>query len=173
MKRILFIAGAVLLLLTTGCLFKKYTFYFNDTINTTIPATASFLPFDLPIPTVTTTIDQELNNEGIDTKLIQEVYLQNLTVTITNPSTDNFSFLDAVYIYIIDENTNKEQEVAYLENIDATSQQIQLKPVDANLVDFIRTGKYKLRIKVKIKKVLNHDVDIRVDLGFKVIVKVL
>ena len=173
MKGRLFIIGVVFLLVTSGCLFKKYTFYFNDSINTTIPATASFLPFDLPIPTVTTTIDQELNNKGIDTKLIQDVRLTSLTVTITNPTTDNFSFLDAVYIYIIDENTNKEQEVAYLENIDATSQQISLKPVDANLVDFIRTGKYKLRIKVKVKKVLNHDVDIRVDLGFKVLVQLL
>ncbi len=158
-----------------GCfLWKDITFYFNDTVETTIPATASFLPFDLPIPTVSTSATQEYENQGIVPSQIKEIVLNNLIITITAPADEDFSFLDAIYVYIQKSDGSDEQEIAYLENINSTATSITLETTGVNLVDYLRDENgYKLRIRVKVKEVLNNDVDIKVDLNFKVVARIL
>ena len=143
----------------------------TDSIDETIPATTTLLPFDLPIPTVTTSATTELENQGVLPSQIKEVILKDMVITITNPADQDFSFLDAIYVYIQDKDGNNEQEIAYLENISSTAKVITLNTKDVNLVDYIREGKYKLRVKVKVKKVLNNDVDVRIDLKFKILAK--
>ncbi len=170
MKRIIYLL--LIILLFPGCfLWNGVTIYVTDSIDETIPATTTLLPFDLPIPTVTTSATTELENQGVLPSQIKEVILKDMVITITNPADQDFSFLDAIYVYIQDKDGNNEQEIAYLENISSTAKVITLNTKDVNLVDYIREGKYKLRVKVKVKKVLNHDVDVRIDLKFKILAK--
>ncbi len=170
MKRLIYILSIILLF--SGCfLWNGVTVYVTDSIDETIPATTTLLPFDLPIPTVTTSATTELENQGVLPSQIKEVVLKDMVITITNPADQDFSFLDAIYVYIQDKDGNNEQEIAYLENISSSAQSITLNTMDVNLVDYIRQGKYKLRVKVKVKKVLNHDVDVRIDLRFKILAK--
>ncbi len=170
MKRLSYILAIILLF--SGCfIWNGVTVYVTDSVDETIPATSTLLPFDLPIPTVTTSATTELENQGVLPNQIKEVVLKDMIVTITNPPDQDFSFLDAVYVYIQDANGQNEQKIAYLENISSTAKVITLKTLDVNLVDYIRQGKYKLRVKVKVKKVLNHDVDVRIDLKLKIVAK--
>ncbi len=173
MKKTAIFFSILILSLSSCFLWKDISFNFSDSVDVTIPATSSLLPFDLPIPTVSTSSTQAFENQGVLPSQIKDVTLDNLTMTITSPQDQTFAFLDAIYIYIQKSDGSEEQEIAYAENIESDSQSITLQTTGINLVDYINDPDgYKLRIKVKVKQVLSNDVDLHIDLNFKVTARV-
>ncbi len=172
MKRtVLTLTFTLIILSLTSCfLFKKQiTFYVNDTVETTIPATLNIdLPFNIPIPPVSTSATQEFENKHTAPDLLQEVSLVNLTMTITNPANEDFSFLKDIYVYIQKSDGSDEQLIAYATDINSSSQSISLTCTGENLVPYLQDTSYKLRLKVKAKEILTHDVDITISLKFKI-----
>ena len=150
------------------------TFYVEDSTETTIKSSIPInLPFNLPILPVTTTATKEYENNKTTPELIEEVSMDNLKITVISPSNEDVSILKSIHIYIQKSDDTERLEVAYLDNINASDKSIELICKDVNLVKYLREESYKIETKVEVKEYLLHDVDIRIDLKFKVLAKLL
>ncbi len=162
------------LLLFFGCKKGMVSFYVNDSVNTTIESNSPLnLPFNIPIPTVQSNAENEYENNNTAPELIQEVTLEQLSITITSPEDEDFSFLKSIHIYIKKSDDSDKQEIAYLDDINSSAKTINLHTKDVNLVEYLRESSYKIDTEVEVKEYLTHDVDIRIDLRFNVLAKVL
>jgi len=168
-KYILFLFSAIMPFLFNSCEEGDVVFYVNDTATTTIRNTLPIaLPYNIPIPDVTTTSSKEYENNNTTSDLIKDVSLEKITVNITNPANEDFSFLKEIHIYIKKSDDSDKQELAYLKDINSSATSIDLTTTDVNLVPYLKDSSYKLETEVTLKEYLTHDVDIRIDLKFKV-----
>jgi hypothetical protein len=144
------------------------TFNFSNTSNFTIAGGASIgLPIDIPTPDITTNSSSEFSNHNTRADLVKNVMLEQLNLSITNPPGKTFSFLKSIHIYI-STNANDELEVAYLDDISSTATTLELTTTDQKLDTYVKASSYKLRTKVVTKETLAQDVDVRMNLKFKV-----
>lgn len=164
-----FSAVILLALFFTGC--KKGGISFSISDETTIRVesiTPLNLPFELTTMDVTTNSQQEFENNHSSTSLVKEVYLEELKLTIINPSGKTFSFLKNIQIFISTGN-NDEIELASQDNIAPTAQSITLNASPQNLEKYIKASSYKIRTKVTTRETLTQAVDIKAAMKFKVI----
>ena len=131
----------------------------------------SSLPFTLPIeiflPDIKTNSSQEFQNNNTKTDLVKDIRLKELKLTITNPIDKTFSFLKSIHIYISTDE-NDEIELAYLNDISSTANSIMLIPSTEKLDKYVKSSSYKLRTTTTIRETLSQDVDIQIDLKFKI-----
>lgn len=171
MKRSVLCLLLALPLLISSC--RKLTdFRIKDSSQFTIPMTA---PVNLPFfdtMSVSTSSAYEFENNGTDTKHIKSIKLDQLTLTITNPPSQTFNFLSSIHLYIIAEGL-PEVEIAYRDNIDATSTSVDLVTTGADLTEYIKKDNYSLRVKTTTKGALTQDVTIRSDMTFLVRAKLI
>lgn len=155
-----------------GCENGSVTFNVNDSSNSTIEGQLPIsLPFHLPIIPITSSNTTEYENNNTAPDLIKQVVLEDLTVTITNPSNEDFSFLEGISISILYSDQSDDEDgvvIAYLENINSSDRIIHLTPSGANLVPFLKEDSYKLKTEATVKEILMYDVDIKIDLKFKI-----
>lgn len=171
MKKLLLLTFVVIL---ASCNDGMITFYVEDSVETTIESSIPInLPFNLPIIPVTTTATQEYKNNKTTPELIQEVNMDILKITVTSPSNEDVSILKSIHIYIKKSDDSGKKEVAYLDVVNSSDKSIELICKDVNLVEYLREESYKIDTEVEVKEYLLHDVDIRIDLKFKVIAKIL
>ena len=102
MKNIVAISLVVILLATYSCSkLTTVTFYqnFNETVN--VPAlTAAASTDTVTLPTIATNIQSQMQANNTSTNLVQSVRLQTLTLTITTPPGQTFSFLQSARVFI-------------------------------------------------------------------------
>jgi hypothetical protein len=168
------IKGKIFLLLLAGLVFgcksidKLLTFTVTDQTSFRVESTSPLnLPFEILTPDVTTNSSQKFENNNTTSALVKDVKLEELRLTITNPSTKTFSFLKSVYIYISTTQSD-EIQLAYLDNISSTNSTITLITTQEKLDKYVKSSSYKLRTKIVTSESLSQPVDVRVDLKFKV-----
>ncbi len=152
------------------------SFYINQSSTTTIKSTLPFginVPFNIPVGSVNNTSSQEYDNNKTTPKMIKDVSLNKLTVTITSPADEDFSFLKSIHISIEKSDGSDKKEIAYLDNISSSATSIELTTTGENLVPYLQEDSYKLVTEVTVHEAPGHDVDLRIDLKFKVSAKVL
>ena len=125
------------------------------------------LPFNVITPNVTTNSSQQFQNNNSNVNKVKDIKLKNLKLTITNPTTQTFSFLKSIRLYI-STNTSNEIEIAYLEDINSTASVIELTTTEAKLDEYIKADKFSLRMSVVTKQNLTQDVDIKINSIFNV-----
>lgn len=149
---------------------------FNVTYTTesTIQAgVATFLPFDVMTPSVTTESSSEFEGHNTAKNLIQSVKLNRLQLTITSPDGRTFDFLKNIEIYISSEG-NEEVLLAQKDNIpDTQGAQLELDAGSAELKKYIMSDAFSLRLKVTTDKVINQDIKIKIASTFKIDANVL
>jgi len=168
-KYSLIIAG---LLFFSSC--KKLTeFSVSDSAEFTVPATTAL---GVPInntTSVSTSSNLEFKTNGADAKNVKEIRLSNLKLTIVDPPSEDFSFLNSIHIYIQADGM-PETEIAYLDNISSsTGSVLDLVTTGAVLDDYINKENYSLRIKTVTDETLIQDIVIRSDMTFRVQAKIL
>ena len=153
---------------------KLFTFYISD--QTTITIENSLLPFnlpfDIPTPDITTNSETEFEQNNTKIELVKEIVLKELDLTITSPVDETFTFLKSIYFYISTSDSD-EIELAHKDNISSDATSIQLEPTDAVLDSYVKSNKYKIRTEVVTKETLFHDIDIQIDLKFRVTADIL
>ncbi|HEX8428115.1 hypothetical protein [Hymenobacter sp.] len=170
MKKILFLFPLMLLLATVGCekIDKLLTFYIEDSQN--IKVSSSF-PLGKIVPltplTVTTRSEEKFSNEGTRADLVKDVSLNRLTLTITDPSSENFDFLRSIKIYISTDSNDKVL-LASLEQIPQGVKVISLKSNNAVLDKYIKAKSFTLTTEAVIAKPISQDITLRCDTRFKV-----
>lgn len=170
MKKILFYIPLLFLLVAVGCekIDKLLTFYIEDSQN--IKVSGGF-PLGQLVPltplTVPTRSDEKFSNEGTRADLVKNVSLNRLTLTITDPSSENFDFLRRIEIYISTD-SNDQILLASLPQVPQGVKTITLNPSNAVLDKYIKAKSYTLTTKAEIGKPISSDITLRCDTRFKV-----
>lgn len=168
MKTKFVLAALLFTLVLSGCKKLAVNFAINHQATFHVASSAPVsLPFEAGTPEVTTNSSQQFENNHTAPNLIKEIKLQELTLTITNPTSKTFSFLKSIHIYISTD-SNDEIELASLDNISTTAQTISLNCTAENLEKYVKASAYKLRTTVVTKETLTQSVDFRSDLKFNV-----
>ncbi|NPA68064.1 MAG: hypothetical protein GXO50_05585 [Chlorobi bacterium] len=153
---------------------KLFSFYVND--STTVTVNGSIAPVDVPVdiatPDITTSSESEFEDNGTSVNLVKEIVLKELVLTITSPDGEDFSFLKNIHIYIStdEDDSDDETEIAWLDDIssDATSISLNVAGDDVPLDKYVKQDSYSIRTEVTTRETLNHDVDIQIDMKFRV-----
>ncbi|SHG92947.1 hypothetical protein [Flavobacterium johnsoniae] len=144
------------------------TFTISNNTSIKIQSTSPInLPSEIITPDVTTNSTAEFENNKTKANLVKDVHIKSLKLSISDPSDKTFTFLKSVHIYISTTNSD-EIELAYLDNINSSSSEIDLICTDARLDQYIKADSYKIRTKVTLKETLTKDVTVKADMKFKV-----
>jgi len=168
MKNLIIIA--VLSLFVTSCseVDKLLTFTISDQTTFKVNSGLPFnTPFEAPTPDVTTNSTSEFENNNTNVNLVKDVKLQELKLSITSPADKTFSFLKSVHMYI-STNADDEIELAYLDDINATTNSINLTCTTQKLDKYIKASSYKIRTEVTTRETVTQDIEIKADMKFKV-----
>ncbi|WP_456314346.1 hypothetical protein [Pseudomonas shirazensis] len=125
------------------------------------------LPTEVFTPDVTTNSSAEFKNNKTETRLVKDVKLKSLNLSITNPSGETFKFLKSIHLYISTTDSD-EIELAYLDDIKSTTNMIELISSNAKLDRYIKADKYKIRTQVTLKETVTKDVTVKADMKFRV-----
>lgn len=165
--------GAFLILLTmmmaniSGCklIDELRTFHLNYSVDLTIPSGSIIdLPLSLPIVPVTTNSEQRFDDEGVESDWIDSIKLTGLTITVTSPSGEDFSFLENISIYM---NTDGQPEVLIADKIPVPANagnSIELDVTGADLYPYISKNSFSLRTQVTTDESMMQSVDFRADM---------
>jgi hypothetical protein len=125
------------------------------------------LPTEIIMPDVTTNSSAEFQNNRTEAGLVKDVKLKSLNLTITSPDGKTFTFLKAIHLYISTTDSN-EIELAYQDNINETTNRIELISTNARLDQYIKADKYRIRTQVTLKETLTKDVTVKAGMTFRV-----
>jgi hypothetical protein len=147
---------------------KLLTFYINHQatfrIENTVPLN---LPIEIATPDVTTNSSQTFDNNNTNASHVKDIQLEEVKLTVTNPSDKTFSFLKSVKL-LISTDQNNEIELASQDNIATTATTITLTPTSEKLDSYIKASSYKLKTSIVTRETLTEAVDVKADLKFKV-----
>ena len=170
MKKALFLAPLALFLLFIGCkkIDQLLTFYIEDSQTIRIPATPLFGSLVSLTPlTVTTKSEDTFKNNNTRADLVKDVSLNKLSMTITDPSGQNFDFLQKIEISI-GTNANDQIRLAYLDQVPRGVSTLELTSTNAKLDAYLKAPSYMLTTKVQSGQAIARDVTVRIDSRFKV-----
>ena len=167
-----------LLLGTVGCkkILDLLTFQINDSTTFQLPATGP-LPggttgpvVNLPGVTVNSTANATYQNNNTAADYVQDVTLDRLALTITDPAGQNFDFVKSISISIASDaaGTNKVL-LASLSPVPTGQTTIELKPSGQKLDTYLRGGNYTLFTTVEMTQLgLRQATTVRADSRFNV-----
>jgi len=124
-------------------------------------------PFEVATPDVTTNSTSEFKNNNTRTDLVKDVKLEELKLSITSPANKTFSFLKSVHMYISTD-ANDEIELAFQDNVNATTNSISLTCTTQKLDKYIKAPSYKIRTKIVTKETVTEDIEVKANMKFKV-----
>jgi hypothetical protein len=124
-------------------------------------------PFEVATPDVTTNSTSEFKNNNTNVDLVKDVKLQELKLSITSPTDKTFSFLKSVHMYI-STNDDDEIELAYQDDINATTNTINLTCTTQRLDKYIKASSYKIRTTVTTRETLTQETTVKADMKFRV-----
>jgi hypothetical protein len=172
MKKVFFLAPLlVLLAFLSSCdkIDKLLTFYIEDSQSVKI---ATGFPVNVITPvsplTVPTRSDEKFKNENTSANLVKDVKLDRLTLTVVDPSTENFDFLSSINLYISTDG-NDRILLASMDNVPMGVNTIQLNTTTDKLDKYIKASSYTLSTEARIRKAISKDITIRSESRFKVI----
>ena len=145
------------------------TFEFDQKVSTTIPAVANIpeFPVSIPIPSIETNSSETFENNNTKAEYVKEIKLKRMSMTITAPENQTFSFLEEIHIFISTNEDNK-IELAWATDIPQDAKKITLSTTDKNLDTYVKSDTYDLDIKATVREVFFEDVDLDVDMTFQV-----
>jgi hypothetical protein len=144
------------------------TFNISNQTSIQIKSTSPInLPSEIITPDVTTNSSEEFKNNNTKASLVKDVKLKSLKLTIESPEGKTFTFLKSIHLYISTTDSD-EIELAYQDNINSSSNMIDLICTDKKLDQYIKVDKYKIRTQVTLKETLTQDVTVKANMEFKV-----
>jgi hypothetical protein len=138
----------------------------------TIPgAVASSTPVNTPaIPVVTTNSESTFKNKNTAGKLIKEVKLDALTLTLTSPSHDTctYNFINTIEVYMSADGQS-EVKIASKSNIpNNSSKSIEMDVSGANLMEYVKADKFTLRVSLQADQTTTAEYTSNAAMTFKV-----
>jgi len=170
MKRTLFLAPLAILLLLVGCkkIDKLLTFYVDDTQNVRIPANFPLGSLGVLGPlSVPTRSDETFRNNNTSADKVKDVSLHKLSLTITDPSGQNFDFLQKIELFISTD-ANDQIRLAYADQVPRGVTSFELTSTNAKLDKYLKAPTYTLTTKAQLAQPISRDVTVKTESRFKV-----
>jgi len=146
-------------------------FKINDSTSFTIPATGLLANTVLTLPgvTVNSTSGTTYASNNTTADYVQDVTLDQLTLTTTSPATQTFDFLKSISVYIATDaaGTNKVL-LASLNPVPTGQTTITLTPSGSKLDAYLRNGSYTLFTTAELAQALPQNTTVRADSRFNV-----
>lgn len=165
-------AAVVLFLLITACekIDELATFSIKHETSFTIPGQNSGIGdlLSLPRTEVKTSSQQTFENNNTNAGLVEEVSLNELVLTVTAPEEGNFDFLNSLNIYIKAEGVEEVLIASKTDIPETGSKTIVTETSNINLRPYLVKENYSIRTEVKTDKVLDHNLDVKINMAFKV-----
>lgn len=118
-----------------------------------------------PPQRIETNTSSSLEDQGTKAKWVKTVYLKDMKGTITNPSDEDFDFLESIEVYIAAEGID-EVLMAVNNNVPENTNTIELFPTDCDLKEFL------LKDAIQIRTVANASnsraITVKTDMTFEV-----
>ncbi len=174
MNKILLVLSALALLAAPGC--KKarelINFQITDSQSFTVPSGLPVPPgvlVPLPSRTVPSTARTAYASKGTTTDLVENVNLEEMTLTITGPAGQNFNFLRRIELYISTDASGSDKVLlASLASVPAGVSTISLVPGGNKLDQYLRGDTYTILTNAEINSRPTQNIDIRADSRFSV-----
>lgn len=143
------------------------TFDISNSENIKIPASTLInVPIISPVP-VTASSEESFENNNTKASLVKDVVLKKLTLTITDPATENFNFLKNIKIFIGTDQNDKIL-LASLDNVPTDVSTIELISSNSKLDKYIKASSYTLYTEVTLRSNVANELTVRADSKFKV-----
>lgn len=153
---------------------KITTFSINNSVEFTVPSSSGInLPIDIGTPEINSSSQQSFENNNTRADLVENVSLNELTLTITNPNDRTFSFIKSLEIYISNDSEGSTLLAEYQNIPEDIGNTLEMETTGANLDEYIKEDTYDLQYEVVIRESVNSDTDIRSDMVFEVRAKTL
>lgn len=168
MRKILLLLPLFLLLLS-GCekIQQLLTFEISNSENIKIPASGLInTPFISPVP-VTMSSQETFKNNNTSANLVKDVRLSKLTLTIVDPTAENFDFLKNIKIYIGADQADKVL-LASLDNVPTGVSTVELISNNTKLDKYIKASSYTLYTEVALRSNVAEEITVKADSKFKV-----
>lgn len=131
------------------------------------------LPFNINTPPVATNAEAKFSTENTRTDLVEEIFIEKLTIEITSPSSADFSFLEDIKISISAEGES-DLQVGWKSPVpNSTGATLNLDVTTEDLQRFIVKDEFTLKIEVTTDELLAQDHYFDVKSSFKVKAKLL
>lgn len=164
-----FVFVIALLFVFSSC--KKKITQFHLKYDTTVEvesAVGSLIPIDLMTPEITTNSEFEFENNNTKAKYVNSIFLKDLTLTITAPQNETFSFLSSLEMYLSAPNSS-EIKVAFKDSVpDNVGQTLVCDLSNVDLQEFVKQEKFTLRLVSTTDEFIPENVTINVHSDFLV-----
>lgn len=147
------------------------SFQVSDSSSFTVPGTPFITgaALNIPVLTVRTTAQSTYKNNNTSAAYVQDVTLDALTLTVTNPSTQNFDFLKSISIYIATDAAGSNKVLlASLASVPKGQASISLTPAGGKLDMYLKSDSYTLTTTAELAQTLRQNTDVRADSRFTV-----
>ncbi len=141
----------------------NYTLDKAAVIGTTIDATS---------PEIQTNTSDVFTDNNTNLDKIEGAKFNNLTISITAPAGEDFSFVNEVKVYIKGLGMSEEL-IASKSDIDQAATSIEMDVEDVNLAEHVKSGAFTLRTSVLNDEALENDLDLQADMQLKVTARAL
>ncbi len=130
------------------------------------------IPVDVSSPPVNTNSSETFTSNNTQLDKLEKAELTNLTLTITAPDGQTFSFLNEVNVYIQGQGLSEEL-VASKTNVNVTSNTLVMDVQSTDLAAHIKSGEFTMRANITTDETVSEDIDIAAASTFKVTAKAL
>lgn len=149
------------------------TFTISNNTTTTIKANSGInIPFVIPSPEVTTSSEQTFKNNNTRADLVDEATLESLNLEITAPADQTFDFLNEIEIYVKADGLDEALLASKYNIPENTGNSLSLESSGVNLKEYIKKESYSIKTRVVTDKVITRDIDLDVQMKFRVKAKV-
>lgn len=150
----------------------KFKMAFNTTV--TVPSSLGVnLPIDLFTPPITTDSEAQFESNNTRKDLVQEIFLETMSISVTSPADKELNFLKSLHIYINAEDL-PELLLAFHENVPSNAgASLSLQTTGDDFKEYITKETYTLRVKAVTDELISQDIDLGVRSGFLVHARLL
>lgn len=149
---------------------KEFTL--NYDIEFTIPKTNVVGIVDVPTSSVENNAEQQFKSNDADINHVEKIRLSGLKLTITDPTSEDFSFLNSIHIYMEAPGLEK-VKIAYKDNVPENVSSFDLETTGAILDEYLKQDSYSLIYQTVTDELTSQDITIRSDMIFQVRAKIL
>lgn len=171
MKNLFLFFSLLSIILVSSChLDEKIAFNIDFDNEAKIPSIIGInIPIEIPIPAITTSISKELSANNSKIEYLNTAFLKELIITSKDPSDQDLDFIKDLELFIKAEGLD-EIKIAEKHDIsDIIDTELDLDVFDdKDLAQYIKKGKFDLRIKATSRKIVLHSVKVNIYTKFKV-----
>jgi len=149
---------------------EKIAFDIDYDEEATIPSIVGInLPFEIPIPPITTNIDNKLSDKDSKKDYLNTAYLKELSIISKDPSDQDLDFLKNIEVFIKADGLS---EIKIAERIDIPKNigtELILEVFsDEDIAEYLKKDEFNLRVKVTARKIVLHSVKVEIKSTFRI-----